>query len=219
MTEIELLAFARGPGLQWSVAIFAFGVVFRFLAMWLLGRRRDLAEARAGAFLAGLRTVATRSLPSPEERKDGGFVIIGSWIFHLGFVITLFFLVPHIDLFRAVLGFGWPGLPRAVIAFSAILAIVAMVALLVHRFFHPVRRFLATAADYVAWTVTFLPLFTGYLAAHSPVISYTTTLALHILSFELFLVVIPFTKLMHMFTVWLSRWYSGATAGRKGVTV
>src|SRR3989338_9011927 len=161
MTEIELLAFARGPGLQWSVAIFVFGVVFRFLAMWLLGGRRDLAEARSGAFLAGLRTVATRSMPSSEERKDGGFVIIGSWIFHLGFVITLFFLVPHIYLFRAVLGFGWPGPPRAVIAFSAVLAIVSMVALLAHRCFHPVRRFLATAADYVAWTVTFLPLLTG----------------------------------------------------------
>jgi nitrate reductase gamma subunit len=44
-------------------------------------------------------------------------------------------------------------------------------------------------------------------------------LALHILSVELLLIVIPFTKLMHLFTFALARWYNGAIAGRKGVKV
>jgi hypothetical protein len=34
---------------------------------------------------------------------------------------------------------------------------------------------------------------------------------------ELLLVVLPFTKLIHTFTVFFSRWYNGAIAGRKGV--
>ena len=46
---------------------------------------------------------------------------------------------------------------------------------------------------------------------------YTQMLAVHILSVELLLIVLPFTKLIHMFTLFLSRWYNGAMAGRKGV--
>jgi nitrate reductase gamma subunit len=42
-------------------------------------------------------------------------------------------------------------------------------------------------------------------------------LALHILSVELLLVVFPFTKLMHTFTIFLSRWYGGAISGYRGV--
>jgi len=218
MTEVDFLSWVRGPGFKIAVAIFLFGVVYRFLEMWLLGKKRDLAKARASGVGAGVRTMFTRSKPGAEELRDGGFVLFTSWIFHLGFVLTLFFLVPHIDLFRSVFGLGWPGLPKGLITVVAMLSIVAMVALLVHRFFHAVRRFLGRAMDYVAWTATFLPLLTGYMAAHTPIVSYPTMLALHILSFELFLVLIPFTKLMHMFTVWVSRYFNGAAFGRKGVT-
>jgi hypothetical protein len=31
------------------------------------------------------------------------------------------------------------------------------------------------------------------------------------------MVVLPFTKLMHTFTVFISRWYNGAIYGRRGV--
>ena len=33
----------------------------------------------------------------------------------------------------------------------------------------------------------------------------------------IFLVVLPFTKLTHMFTAFIARWYNGAIFGRKGV--
>ena len=41
--------------------------------------------------------------------------------------------------------------------------------------------------------------------------------ALHILSVELLMVLFPFTKLSHAFTLWIARWYNGAIAGYKGV--
>ena len=144
-------------------------------------------------------------------------MLFTSWIFHLAFIVTFLFLVPHITFLKSIIGFGWPALPKALVAIVAILGIVAMVALFVHRFFHAVRRFLGHSIDYVAWFATFLPLLTGYLAAHSPVFGYAMTLALHILSFELFIALIPFTKLMHMFTVWVARYTNGASFGRKGV--
>jgi nitrate reductase gamma subunit len=44
-------------------------------------------------------------------------------------------------------------------------------------------------------------------------------LALHILTVELLLVCLPFTKLFHAFTVFGSRWFSGTVNGHKGVAV
>lgn len=219
MNETDVLNWARGTGLQWAIAVFLMGVVVRFTEMWLLGRKPDLSAARASGTAAGWRTVFTRSIPIPGLMKSAGLVFIGGYIFHLGFLITLLLFVPHITLFRGWLGFGWPALPPPVIALVAILSMAAMVALLVHRWVNPVRRFLSGFQDYFVWGVTFLPLLTGYLASHAPVVSYASTLAAHILSVELLLVVFPLTKLMHAFTFVLSRWYNGAIAGRKGVQV
>jgi len=219
MNEIEVLHWARGPGLKWALAVFLLGVVLRFVEMWLLGRKADLAVARASGAAGGWRTIFTRSLPTPGLVKTAALVFIGGYVFHIGLLIVLVLFVPHIELFRSLLGFGWPGLPSAAIALTAIVSMAALVALLVHRLMHPVRRFLSGFQDYFVWLVTFLPFLTGYLASHSPVVSYTSTLAAHILSVELLLVVFPFTKLIHALSFAVSRWYNGAIAGRKGVAV
>ena len=42
-------------------------------------------------------------------------------------------------------------------------------------------------------------------------------LAIHILSVELLMVVFPFTKLIHAFTLFMARYYNGAISGYKGV--
>jgi nitrate reductase gamma subunit len=57
------------------------------------------------------------------------------------------------------------------------------------------------------------------MAVQHLLLPYTTMLALHILSVEVLLVVLPFTKLFHAFTVFGSRWFNGAVNGHKGVPV
>jgi nitrate reductase gamma subunit len=219
MNGPELLLWARGPGLQIAIAIFVFGLLVRFVELWLLGRKTDLSVARANAVGPGLRTVVSRSLPMPGALKQAPLVFLGGYVFHIGFLVTLLFYVPHIHFLHSILGFGWPGLPPFLIDVIGLVTIATLIALLVQRFTDPVRRFLSRADDYVAWTVTFLPLLSGYAAFHRLGTDYTTMLALHVLSVELLLIVIPFTKLMHMFTFVLARWYNGAIAGRKGVRV
>jgi len=44
-------------------------------------------------------------------------------------------------------------------------------------------------------------------------------LIVHIISLELLLIAIPFTKLVHMFTTFSARWYNGAISGFKGIKV
>ena len=78
-------------------------------------------------------------------------------------------------------------------------------------------RFLSSAGDYVAWVVTALPVLTGFMAFNHLLLPYTTMLAIHLLSVELLLVVAPFSKLTHMFSFAMSRWYQGYQAGHRGI--
>jgi nitrate reductase gamma subunit len=80
-----------------------------------------------------------------------------------------------------------------------------------------VKRFLSNFDDYLGWFVTILPLVTGYIAFHRVGMPAPTLIAIHILSVELLMVVFPFTKLMHAFTLFLARWYNGAISGYRGV--
>lgn len=217
MTPQELLYWVRGTGLQVSAAVFVLGMSYRMLHLTLLGRKKSFAAPRGSEWGPGLRTMWRRSFALPALSARGKFTVVTGYTFHLGFFITLFFLSQHIDMLRAVLGFGWPALPRGVINISAILSIAALLALLAHRFMDPVKRLLSDFQDYLTWTLTFLPLLTGFLLLRGIGPDYTTLLIRHILSIELLLIVAPFTKLAHMFSTFAARWYNGAISGFKGV--
>jgi len=217
MSALELLTWARGPGLTIALAICAFGILLRLFEIFSLGRKADLSRAREHSPGSGWRTIFSRSLPPPGLLKRAPVTYIGGYVFHLGFAITLLFFVPHIELARSLVGIGWPGLPMPVVDISAVAAMLGLLAVLASRLANPVKRFLSGFQDYLAWLLTFLPLATGYLAFHHLLIDYTLALALHILSVELLLVALPFTKLFHTVSVFVSRWYNGDIFGRKGV--
>ena len=217
MTALELLTWARGTGLSLALAICAFGILLRLFEIFSLGRKADLSPPRDASPGSGWRTIVSRSLPPPGLFKRSPVTYIGGYVFHIGFAITLFFFVPHIELVRGLSGLSWPGLPMQVVDIAAVAAILALFAVLASRLMNPVKRFLSGFQDYLAWLLTLLPLLTGYLAFHHVVADYTLMLALHVLSVELLLVALPFTKLFHTISVFVSRWYNGDIFGRKGV--
>lgn len=218
MTAPELLAWARGPGLQIATIIFCIGLLIRFFEIFLVGRTRILAEKRSNGIGAGLRTIVRRFFPADRNTmRRSMFTFVFGYIFHIGLFVIIFFLAPHIQLFKGLLGFSWPSLPTPVIDFFTVATMVALIALLWRRLTHPVLKHLSTSADYLAWLVTFLPVLTGYLSYHHLFLPYTWMLAIHILTVELLLIVFPFTKLTHTFTFAFSRFYNGMMAGQKGV--
>lgn len=219
MDTPQLLEWLRGPGLQIAAAVFVLGMVYRMLHLILLGRKKNLAAPRGSEWRGGLRTMWHRSLISIGLTSRGYFIVIAGYIFHFGFLITLLFLSQHIDLFRSLLGFGWPALPPGLITITAILTIAAMIALLVHRYTDPVKRLISDYQDYLTWALTFLPLLTGVMLKQGIGFGYQQMLILHIATLEILLIAIPFTKLVHMFTTFSARWYNGAISGFKGIKV
>ena len=217
MSEIEFLNWVRGPGFQIAIIIFIAGILIRFAEILLLGRKANLAEAKGSEMSSGLRTIVTRSVPDASAFKRSTFTIVAGYIFHIGLFVTIFLFAPHILMFEDIFGFGWPSAPTAVVDALAVVSIIALLAILVHRMRNPVLRFLSNTEDYLVWLLTILPLITGYLAFHRIGATAQTLLAIHILSVELLLVAFPFTKLMHAFTLVLARWYNGAISGYRGV--
>lgn len=211
------LLWVKGPMFEWSVAIFALGLAMRLLEIFVLGRKPNYAEPRAGEWGPGMRTVFTRSIADPGTFERAPFDVTVGWIWHIGFLIGLLLFIPHIELIKSVLGFGWPGLPNPIVDLAMAVTLVALVATLVHRLTHPVKKRISTFEDYLVWAITFLVVLSGYLAYHRIINPYPLALGLHILAAEIFLILLPFTKLTHMFTTFIARWYNGASFGRRGI--
>jgi len=219
MNELQLLTWVRGPGLDIAVGIFLLGVVWRLIEIYSLGRKKDLAAPRHAAGASGLHTVFRRSMPPHGMLKRSPVSYLGGYIFHIGLAIVVFGFAPHILLIRNFTGLSWPGLPSQFVDLVAVVTMAAMVVVLVDRINKPVKRFLSTVEDWFTWAVTFLPVLTGWMAVQHLLLPYTAMLALHILSVEILLVVLPFTKLFHAFTLFGSRWYNGRANAHKGVPV
>lgn len=215
MNPLDLLTFARGSAMNWALMICIAGIVLRLFEIVGLGRKVDLSRPRTIG--SGWRTVFTRSWPAAGMIKRDPVTYFAGYVFHIGLMNVVFCYAPHIDFIRSMTGLNWRGLPSTLVDAMALASIIALLVLLAHRLTNPVKRLLSCFGDYLAWGLTLLPLLTGYLAFHHQLFEYTLMLALHLFSVELLLALLPFTKLFHSFTVFLSRWYNGEIAARKGV--
>jgi nitrate reductase gamma subunit len=217
---MELLAYARGPALQWSLAILAFGVAWRLAGMLLQPQKPDLSEPRSTATWRGaLRMILRRMWPKPEFAAGSAVSTGTGYVLHLGLFVVVFLCAPHIVFIEDLTGLSWPHLPNTVVTVAGALTLAALVAMLAMRLGSPVKRLLSNFDDYFSWFVTAAPVATGLAATAHVGGRYETLLALHILSAELLLVWLPFGKLMHVFTVFLSRGATGAALARKGASI
>jgi len=217
MNANDLLIWARGPGFDIALFIFLAGMLLRLLEVLSLGRESDLAAGRGSAFKGGLKTLWSRNFPRISTLLDEPLRIVNGYVLHIGLFMVIFLFGPHIALFESTLGIGWGGLSNGVINAVTAVTLLSLVVALLLRVLDPVLRFISTFDDYLAWLLTFFPLFSGYLAFNHLLLPYTTMLALHILSVELLLVVAPFSKLTLMFSFALARWFQGSRAGYRGI--
>jgi len=214
---MDFLLWTRGTAFDVALTIFVIGIILRLFEIVSLGREKSLAEPKGREFGPGMRTILTRTLPYSGVFKRQPLTVIAGYLFHIGLLVSLLLFIPHIELFSETFGFGWPGLPNPIVDAAAVIAIAGLLAALWNRLTNPVMRLLSDKEDYLVWLLTFLPLLTGYLAYHRMINPYPLAMGLHILSVELLMVLFPFTKLMHTFTLFLARWYNGAMSGRRGV--
>jgi nitrate reductase gamma subunit len=217
---MDLLDFARGPALQVAALIFVAGLIWRLLHLFLTQKKTDISEARqSGSVGGGLRTIFSRFMHHEPFRQRTRNGTILAYTIHIGLAIVILGSAPHILFIESFSGLGWSPMPNVVIHFAAALTLAALLTSLGRRMSHPVLKMLSNFDDYFTWLVTTLPVVTGLMAVAHVGARYELLLAIHILSFNVFLIWFPFGKLMHSFIAIGSRYTTGVTFTRRGAKV
>ena len=225
---MDLLEFARGPALWFSLVVMVAGSLWRVVGIYRLGSRPDLSEPRSTRLWAGaMRGIFRRMIPRKEFRHTGRLTALNAYLYHIGLAVIVFGYMPHIHFIGRLTGLAWPPLPAPVVYFAVGLTFVSFFLALMERLTDPVLRLLSGFDDYFSWFVVFLPLATGMIAinqsyapgaAPAPPLD-PRPLAIHLLSVELLFVWLPFGKLAHAFLVFISRGVTGAALARKGAAI
>jgi nitrate reductase gamma subunit len=226
---MDLLDFARGPGLIAAIVVFVVGTLWRLVGVLSLPRMRDLSPAREAApppLLVALRTNLRAMWPRQAFARTTLYITLNGYVFHIGLALVFLGYAPHIAFVRRVAGLSWPALPDPVMYLAAGCTVISLLLALSLRLIDPVRKQISNADDWISWAVTFLPLFTGMAVMSEPSaallarahVVYGGPLAVHLLTLELLLLWFPFGKLMHAFLFVLSRGATGMRFSHRGVS-
>jgi len=195
-----LLEFAKGPLFRFSLAIMILGLG-RVIILSILGIVKSYRQA-------GNKAIPTRAiiqntlgwfLPYRRVIRVRPIFSVISVLFHIGLLVTPLFLFAHIALWRQGVGFGWPALPKLAADILTIVTVATALWLIGFKVFDNTARGLSRAGDYLWVVLLALPFIAGFLCVHSTLnpLSYKAMLLVHVLSAELILVLIPFTKIAH----------------------
>lgn len=195
------LDFARGPLFiaSFSLMVLGLGRVV-FLQLWDMASLWPRMADRRLPWRRNLLELAAWMIPLRRLSRVKPGIGALSFVFHLGLVAVPVFLASHVALWRSALGFGGPELHRWAADLLTLTVIATGIALLGIRIFHRPARAVSRFSDYARLVLLLLPFITGFIAQH-PALLFTrvkTMLLLHILSGELVLVLIPFSKLSHV---------------------
>ena len=214
----------EGPVFWISVLIFITGVVFQAGQMLSLTRKR---AASLPAAVIGVKrhrpslTQNARSLLLGIKGSllwDNRILAAVSIIFHICFLVLPFFISAHNVLLREAFGVSLPSLPPAAVDTMIWTFLGCVLFFLLRRVLVARVRAITTLGDYLFLLLAAAPFVTGYFAHHHILNSHAMTV-LHIASAELVLILIPFTRFVHMIFFFIGRFgvagqYSFGQPGR-----
>ena len=136
--------------------------------------------------------------------------------FHLTLLTVPLFLNAHNIMWDEAFGLSLWSIPDPLADVLTMILIASAVFLIIRRIRRPEVRILTSAWDYALLLLTAAPFVTGFFAYHQwgP---YELLLILHLLSAQVLLILIPFTKLSHMILFFFTRAFIGfEMGGRRG---
>jgi nitrate reductase gamma subunit len=209
--------FFAGPGLWIAFTVFWGGLFVRVAFLIGISRERDRVIYNHVSLSWGLKSIIHWLIPwgSSSMRRQPLFTLM-FFLFHICLLATPLFLNAHNILWDEAFGVSPWSMPDKVADILCMVLLVAGLYLLGRRIIRPEVRILTGAGDVALLLLTLLPFLTGLLAYHQwgP---YETLLLIHIISAEVLLVLIPFTKLGHMVLFFFTRSVIGfEMGGRRG---
>ena len=208
-----LYSFVSGP-LAWVAFIIFFGgSLFRLINLLILVHRKEKFIYSYMSLKYSLRSILHWSTPFATEnmRRHPGLTIV-AFAFHICLLLTPIFLLAHVTLIDEAWNVSWWTLPEATAQILTLIVIAGCVFFLVRRLVSPEVNYVTSASDYIMLAIIAAPFVTGFLAYYQW-FEYQIFMLLHVLSGEVMLVAIPFTRLSHMLFAPLTRAYMGSEFG------
>ena len=126
------------------------------------------------------------------------FMTIVTTIFHVLLIGVPLFVMGHNILLDNAFGISMVSLPENVSDFLTGIVIFCTLIFLFRRLFLDRVKIITSYEDYLLLSLAAAPFVTGYLAYHQVFSNYKLLISLHMLSGELMLMAVPFTKFIHM---------------------
>jgi len=195
------------------------------LVVWSMGRAyRRAGDKRLPWGLIRERTIRWL-LPFRLSRNNRLFYSISSLIFHIGVILVPILFFAHLRLWEEALGIGWLtrlAIPKMLADILTITTIITAAILFLGRVGNSASRVISRTQDLLWPILLAIPFISGFLCAYPTIspLNYHAMMLIHILSAELILVLMPFTKIAHCVLVPFSQlvselgWHFPRTAGR-----
>jgi nitrate reductase gamma subunit len=135
-----------------------------------------------------------------------------SFGFHACLLLTPLFVAGHVLLFQQSWGIRWWTLPEAVADWMTLFVIFACLFFIIRRLVRPEVRNVSDASDFLLAALILAPFLTGYVA-HQQWLPYNTMIVVHGLSGALCLLLIPWTRLVHLLWFTFTRAFMGSEFG------
>ena len=196
--------FIRGPMVWIAFLVFFGGTLFQIFKLLALTKEQTVSKLTPGPG----RFIPKRA--DNEDKKDwlmwlklsiagvNPFMTIVSTIFHVLLIGMPIFVLGHNILLDNSFGVSIISLSESVSDFLTIVVIVCAGIFLYRRLFIDRVKAITTWADYFFLFLAAAPFITGFLAYHQIFENYSLIISLHIVSGELMLMAVPFTKFVHM---------------------
>jgi nitrate reductase gamma subunit len=205
--------FVSGPLVWLSFIIFIGGSIYRIAAMARLAKKKDGVVYDYMDSSYALRSILHWIIPfGSENMKKHPAMTVVTFVFHISLMIAPLFLFAHIALIKESWDVSWGYISDNTADIMTMLVIASCVFFMLRRIKLPEVRYLTDTSDYILLAMVAAPFVTGFWAYHQW-IGYKLMAILHILSGEVMLAAIPFTRLSHVLFFPFTRGYIGSEFG------
>jgi nitrate reductase gamma subunit len=204
--------FIEGPLVSIAFVVFVLGLIFQFFQFFKLTKKKEWiyppVEVKREKKTAGKWAALCLASLNGTLWKTDPLMTIATSVFHVFLILVPVFLLGHNILLSQSWGLNLWSLPESVADILTLVVLICVAFFLGRRLFLSRVRVITSLYDYVVLLIALAPFLTGYFAYHQW-FHYESVMTVHILSGEIMLMTIPFTKLGHMLFFFLYRFFIG----------
>ncbi|MFC2150582.1 hypothetical protein ACFLQV_03670 [Calditrichota bacterium] len=207
-----LINFASGPLFRLCFTLMVLGLI-RIAVLTIVGMiealNRNEDRILPWGDLAG-KTISWL-LPISHLFRKRPFYSGVSFLFHIGLILVPLFLKAHVQTWKSAVGFSWFNMPQSLADSLTLLVILTALLIFLMRILYKPSRSISRKQDYAWPLLLMVPFSTGYFCVNVDLSAgtYEWMMLIHLLSANLIMVMIPFTKIAHCMLIPFSQFVSG----------